>query len=106
MFKSAQGWVGFGIQNKQGRLVKNQIIERVVCRDNPFINWFSYCNKRNYNSYLVSLVNSITHLFWTGSICTTATVQRNPINNLPPCNIIPALETDLQTQNSDLEVKI
>ena len=37
-------------------LVQNQIVESEVLRITLFINWFSYCSKHDYNSYLVSLV--------------------------------------------------
>ena len=36
-------------------LVKNQIVERVVYSNTLSINWFSYCSKRDSNSYLHSL---------------------------------------------------
>ena len=47
---------GFGALCSRG-LVQNQIIERVVYSNTLSIKWFSYCSKRNSNSFLVSLVS-------------------------------------------------
>ena len=49
IFKTTTISAGSGAQH-QHSLVQNQIVERVV-----FKNWFSYCSKRHYNSYLVAL---------------------------------------------------
>ena len=58
-----QVWEGFSVQLKHS-LVQNQIVESEVRRITLFINWFSYCSKRNYSSYLVSLVLLIqNHVF-------------------------------------------
>ena len=53
--KSASFRAGFGVHHKRS-LVQNKIIERVVYSNTLSINWFSYCSKRNNNSYLVSSV--------------------------------------------------
>ena len=52
--KSAKVWAGFGAHRKRD-LEQNQTIERVVYSDTYSINWFSYCSKPNFNSYLDSL---------------------------------------------------
>ena len=57
--KFAPVWAGFGAHRERG-LVQNQIIERVVFSDTLSIKWFSYCSKRNSDSYLDSLHLSYT----------------------------------------------